>query len=101
MTPLHVCIDATSWANDRGFGRFTREIVTALLERDEGFRYTLLFDQLPDEPLPPGAHILSARTDLGLNQSAVGSSARSPAYFLKMARLARSVPYDVFCFAST
>jgi len=98
MTPLHVCIDATSWANDRGFGRFTREIVTALLERDEGFRYTLLFDQLPDEPLPPGAHILSARTDLGLNQSAVGSSARSPAYFLKMARLARSVPYDVFFF---
>jgi len=98
MTPLHVCIDATSWANDRGFGRFTREIVTALLDRDEGFRYTLLFDQLPGEPLPPGAEILSARTDLGLNQSAVGSSARSPAYFLKMARLARSVPYDVFCF---
>ena len=98
MTPLHVCIDATSWANDRGFGRFTREIVTALLDRDEGFRYTLLFDQLPGEPLPPGAEILSGRTDLGLNQSAVGSSARSPAYFLKMARLARSVPYDVFCF---
>ena len=62
--PLHVCIDATSWANDRGFGRFTREIVKALLGRDEGFRYTLLFDQLPEEPLPPGAEILSARTDL-------------------------------------
>ena len=97
-TPLHVCIDATSWANDRGFGRFTREIVKALLARDEGFRYTLLFDQLPEEPLPPGAEILTARTGLRLNQSAVGSSARSPAYFLKMARLATSVPYDVFFF---
>jgi hypothetical protein len=32
-TPLHICIDATSWANDRGFGRFTREIVKALLTR--------------------------------------------------------------------
>ena len=96
--PLHVCVDATSWANDRGFGRFTREILKALLARDEGFRYTLLFDQLPEEPLPTRAEVLTARTDLGLNQSAVGSSARSPAYFLKMARLASSVPYDVFFF---
>jgi alpha-1,3-rhamnosyl/mannosyltransferase len=97
-TPLHICIDATSWANDRGFGRFTREIVKALIERDQGFRYTLLFDQLPEGPLPPGAEILTARTELGLSQSAVGRSARSPAYSLKMARLARSVPYDVFFF---
>jgi alpha-1,3-rhamnosyl/mannosyltransferase len=96
--PLHVCIDATSWANDRGFGRFTREMVKALLARDEGFRYTLLFDQLPEEPLPPGVTVHSARTSRGLNQSAVGSSARSPAYSLKMARLAASVPYDVFFF---
>ena len=58
----------------------------------------MLFDQLPEEPLPPGAEILTARTDLVLNQSAVGSSARSPAYFLKMARLASSLPYDVFFF---
>ena len=96
--PLHICVDATSWVNDRGFGRFTREILKALLARNEGFRYTLLFDQLPEEPLPPGAAVLTARTDLGLNQSAVGSSARSPGYFLKMARLAKSVPYDVFFF---
>jgi alpha-1,3-rhamnosyl/mannosyltransferase len=96
--PLHICVDATSWVNDRGFGRFTREILKALLARDEGFRYTLLFDQLPEEPLAPGAEVLTAWTDLGLNQSAAGSSARSPGYFLKMARLAKSVPYDVFFF---
>lgn len=96
--PLHVCIDATSWSNDRGFGRFTREIVAALIRRNEGFRYTLLFDQLPEEPLPAGAEVRSASTSRGLNQAAVGSSARSPAYFLKMGRLARSVDYDVFFF---
>ena len=95
---LHICIDATSWANDRGFGRFTREIVTELIRRNEGFRYTLLFDQLPEEPLPPGATVRSATTSRGLNQAAVGSSARSPAYFLKMGSLARSVDYDVFFF---
>ena len=62
------------------------------------FGTRLLFDQLPEEPLPPGAAIRSARTSRGLNQAAVGSSARSPGYFLKMARLAASVPYDVFFF---
>ena len=98
LSPLQVCIDATSWANDRGYGRFTREIIKALTSRDEGFRYTLLFDQLPDEPLPPLAEVLSARTGEGLNEAAVGSSARSPSYFLKMGRLAKSVPYDVFFF---
>jgi len=81
--PLHVCIDATSWSNDRGFGRFTRELVTALLTRAEGFQYTLLFDQLPEQPLPPGATVRSARTNRGLNQSAIGSSSRSPAYSLR------------------
>ncbi|MBW0008189.1 MAG: glycosyltransferase family 4 protein [Sphingomonas sp.] len=96
--PLHICVDATSWANDRGFGRFTRELLKALLVRDEGFKYTLLFDQLPNEALPSGPEILTARTGRGLNQAAVGSEARSPAYFLQMGRLARTVPYDVFFF---
>lgn len=58
----------------------------------------MLFDQLPDGPLPARAAVLSARTELGLNQSAVGSLARSPTYFLKMGRLAATVPYDVFFF---
>ena len=96
--PLHICVDATSWANDRGYGRFTRELLKALLVRDEGLKYTLLFDQLPDDAFPSGAEILSARTVRGLNQAAVGSEARSPAYFLQMGRLAKSVPYDVFFF---
>ena len=97
-SPLHVCIDATSWANDRGYGRFTREIIKALASRNEGFRYTLLFDQVPDDVLPPSVEVLSARTGEGLNEAAVGRSARSPGYFLKMGRLAKSVPYDLFFF---
>ena len=97
-TPLHICIDATSWGNDRGFGRFTRELVTALLARDEGFQYTLLFDQRPEESLPSGAVVRSASTSRGLNQAAVGAFSRSPTYALTMSRLARSVDYDVFFF---
>ena len=27
---IHVGVDATTWSNDRGFGRFTREFITAI-----------------------------------------------------------------------
>ena len=31
--PCQIGVDATTWWNERGFGRFTREIVRALAER--------------------------------------------------------------------
>ena len=48
--PLRVGIDGTTWGNDRGFGRFTREIVRALVARgeSEGFQYTLVLDHDPE-----------------------------------------------------
>jgi alpha-1,3-rhamnosyl/mannosyltransferase len=95
---VHVGVDATSWSNDRGFGRFTRSIVAALAARDAGFRYTLLFDQPPGDDLPSGAAVLCATTSRTLNESAVGSSSRSLGYFWTMGKLARKEKFDVFFF---
>ena len=95
---LHVGIDATSWANDRGFGRFTRELVTALVARDSGFRYTLLFDQPPEDGLPPGVEVLSAATRRTLNQSAVGRSSRSLGYLWNVGQVVRRANFDLFFF---
>ncbi len=95
---MHVCIDATSWSNDRGFGRFTRELLRVMLPRDAGLRYTLLFDQPPQGEIPGNPEVLVADTELGLSQSAVGDSSRSLAYFMKMGRLARRASFDVFYF---
>lgn len=96
--PIHVGIDATSWSNDRGFGRFTRSLVTALAARDMGFRYTLLFDQPPQVALPEHVAVLCATTRRSLNEAAVGSSSRSPLYLWTMGRLARKEAFDVFFF---
>jgi alpha-1,3-rhamnosyl/mannosyltransferase len=96
--PLHVGIDATSWRNDRGFGRFTRELVTALAGRDTGFRYTLFFDQPPMSPLPPRIEVVSAGTTRNLTDSAVGTSSRSLSYIWKMGRLTSRARCDVFFF---
>ena len=97
---VHVGVDATSWTNERGFGRFTRSLVNALLARDTGFRYTLLFDQPPKDELPAGAAVLAATTGRALNESMVGRSSRSLEYLWAMGRLARRENFDVFFFPS-
>lgn len=99
-SPLHVGIDGTSWDNDRGFGRFTRELVTALAARDAGFRYTLLVDRPPKRPVPEGVAVRSAATTRTLNESAVGEGSRSPAYLWQVGRAARRAGFDVFFFTS-
>jgi len=95
---LHVGIDATTWSNDRGFGRFTRELVNALAARDSGFRYTLIFDQLPKTGLPDGVEVWSASGSRELLESARGSNARSFQFFWKLGRMARKADFDVFFF---
>lgn len=95
---LHVGVDATTWANDRGFGRFTRELVKALAKRDSGFRYTLVFDQPPEFDVPDGVDILCASTSHSLNESSVGTNSRSLGYLWKMGALVRQANFDVFFF---
>ena len=70
--PLHIGVDTTTWSNDRGFGRFTRELLKALVARNTGFRYTLLFDQLPKDILPESIEVICASTKRALNESAAG-----------------------------
>ena len=95
---LHVGIDATSWRNDRGFGRFTRELVRALAARNTGFRYTLFFDQPPTGPIPAGVDVVSAQTKRHLAESTVGTSSRSITYLWNMGRLVRQSRCDLFFF---
>jgi len=97
---LHIGIDATSWTNNRGFGRFTRELVKALVRQNLDSRYTLLFDQKPPEELPSGVEVITASTTSTLTESAVGTSSRSLGYLWNIGQLARKTRFDVFFFPS-
>lgn len=98
LAPLHVGIDATIWSNDRGFGRFTRELLKALVARDTGFRYTWLFDQPPNESVPEGVAVMCAATRRSLHESSVGTKSRSISYLWRIGRAARKAKFDVFFF---
>jgi alpha-1,3-rhamnosyl/mannosyltransferase len=97
-SPLHVGIDATCWTNDRGFGRFTRELVKALARRDTGFRYSLVFDQPPEGPVPDGVEVLVAGAERSLSAQSTGKRARAPDYVLRLGLLAGRAGFDVFFF---
>ena len=93
---IHIAVDATPWENERGFGRFTRNLIAALAARDSGFRYTLLFDQEPTRPVPDGGETLVAGSDLSMSEASSGARARGGADLLTMARAARRIDCDVF-----
>lgn len=92
---IHVGIEASTWWNERGFGRFTRSLVTALLERQAGFRYTLIIDRAPDESLPFGVPLLEAHAGRSITESAVGTGRRSFAEGLALGRAAARERFDL------
>ncbi|MFZ1726846.1 MAG: glycosyltransferase family 1 protein [Albidovulum sp.] len=93
---MHVAIDASSWDNERGFGRFTRSLVTALARRDGGIRYTMLFDREPERETPEGVAIKVAGAEKSMSQASSGTGARGGADMLSMGRAARKIDCDVF-----
>ena len=91
---MRIGIDGSSWTNERGFGRFTRSLVTALAARDSGFKYTLLFDQESDIEIPDGVDVQFAQS----KTTSTGASARSGGQMLRMGAAARKMQSDVFFF---
>lgn len=98
IAPVRVGIDATTWSNDRGFGRFTREFVKALAARDSEFRYALVFDQPPAFAVPDSVETIVVGTHDTLGAASTKDNARSPRYLLEMGRAVRNSNFDLFFF---
>ncbi|MCA0272914.1 MAG: glycosyltransferase family 4 protein [Proteobacteria bacterium] len=98
---IHVAIDALSWDNERGFGRFTRSLVAALAARGTGFRYTLLCDRAPERPVPAGVDVVIAGAGKGMADAASGAAARRGADMLTMSRAAAALKAELFFFPAS
>ena len=93
---IHVGIDGSAWENERGFGRFTRNLVAALAARDEGFRYTLLLETDPGFPVPDGVAVQVVNAAQSMSEASSGKSARGGGHMAGMAMAARRLGGDVF-----
>ena len=85
---MNIGIDATCWWNNRGFGRFTREVLTALFKLPAEHTYHLIVDQpLPDSIAAlPNVRVVEAQASRPTTEAAVADSNRSPFDMLRLYR---------------
>ena len=100
---MRIGIDACSWSNRRGFGRFTRELVSRLAARcaAEGQHEVLLvLDRATAdmENFPDTARLEVVHTREQPTRAAAADSARSPLDLWRMGRAASRLRPDVFFF---
>jgi glycosyltransferase involved in cell wall biosynthesis len=101
---MRVGIDATCWSNPRGYGRFTRNLLDALLAEPQRHQYVLFVDQATYEhcpwPLPAGAEIVVVPTQVAPSAAASAHGSRSLPDLWRMAAAVAKTKLDVFFFPS-
>ena len=95
---MHVGVDATSWANQRGYGRYVRSLLTALLRVDPTNRYTLVFDSPPPPDLPPATETRVVAVSVPTVAAATATSRRSVGNLYRMSRALSDPSFDVLFF---
>ncbi|MDX6511929.1 MAG: hypothetical protein QOE36_1433, partial [Gaiellaceae bacterium] len=98
---LRVGVDATAWANRRGFGRFARGMLSRLVELDGEVEYVFYVDApgAAAGALPPRAEVrrVSLARPPGLAEDGAG---RTVADVLRLSAAARADRLDAFLFPS-
>ncbi|MBI4454505.1 MAG: glycosyltransferase family 4 protein [Acidobacteria bacterium] len=97
---MKIGVDASCWSNRRGFGRFTREIVSALLEKDRQTQYILLIDQqsLQQSALPAHIPRIAVSTRQSSTAAASAEGHRTLSDMLRMSCAAAKARCDLFFF---
>jgi glycosyltransferase involved in cell wall biosynthesis len=96
---MRVGVDATSWSNRRGYGRFTRALLSEVVKLDRQNQYTFFVDQECEEfPLPPGADVWRVATTVPTVQAASADGSRSLWDLWQVARAFRRAPIDLLYF---
>jgi len=97
---MRIGVDACCWSNRRGFGRFTRELLKALLSIDEKNEYWFFVDKdtASVNGFPEGARIVTAPTHESPTQAASAEGRRSLRDLWVMTREVRKHDLDIFFF---
>lgn len=100
---MRIGVDAACWANGRGYGRFARELLGAMLAESAADEFIFFADALAAERLPldaPNARVVMVKQDEAPALAAAADGNRSVRDMLRFSRaVARERP-DVFFFPS-
>src|SRR5437762_10546154 len=96
---LTIGVDATAWWNQRGFGRFTRGQLGAMLAEPRGHRFVLFVDREPaEEMFRQDVEVVRVATSATVTEAAVADGSRSISDVLAFSRAASARPLDIFWF---
>jgi len=101
---MRIGVDASCWINQRGYGRFTRELLKAMIASVDSLtnEYVFFIDSVSYQScdFPLGVKSVSVFTDRAAAQAASSSSYRSPKDMYQMAKAASSEDLDILFFPS-
>lgn len=99
---LRIGIDGGCWSNWRGYGRYTRNLLSALAARDEGNEYLMFMDaeSAAANDLPPGFRMVVVPLSEAPGKAASATGRRSIADLLRMSRAVARHRLDAFFFPS-
>ena len=96
---MRIGVDATSWSNRRGYGRFTRALLSEVLKIDQKHQYTFFVDNESEEfPLPQGVDVWRVATKVPTVEAASADGSRSLWDLWRVARAFRRAPIDLLYF---
>jgi len=98
---LRIGVDATCWSNRRGYGRFARALLNAVVTLDRQNHYTFFTDLAEDEfPVPAGVEMVRVTGGVPTIQAAGAQGSRSLRDMWALSRAISARPLDVFFFPS-
>jgi glycosyltransferase involved in cell wall biosynthesis len=99
---MRIGVDATCWANPRGYGRFTRHMLKALLAQDSGNDYLFFMDSFTAEAddFPDNIEKCIVTLSESPTQAASAEGRRGVGDMLKMGRAVARTALDVFFYPS-
>ena len=95
---MRVGLDATSWVNRRGYGRFARNALTRLVELDAGTQYVFVVEAGSDAELP--GERLTVKLSRPPSEAATAGSYRPPADLLRLGAAVTRARFDALLFPS-
>ena len=96
---MNIGIDATCWWNNRGFGRFTREVLAAMFQLESNHIFYLIVDQPLNELKQfENVKVVQVQSSRPTTEAAVADSSRSPINMFRLFRAVAGCPLDIMFF---
>ncbi len=98
---MRIGIDGGTWGNARGYGRFTRELVRALVRVDPHNSYTLFLDPFTGrDAVPANLPIVTVSTQQSPSRAASAEGYRSARDLWAFSRVIAAAPIDLIFYPS-